>query len=74
MEESCMEKTLYVNKKKKHLVHEPTRLKSRYCTVKVYISFRNLWMDQRPCIRNGELSRSVMEHDVCHLQAHIISA
>ena len=46
MEESCMEKRLYVNKKKKHLVHKPTRLKSRYCTVKVYISFRNLWMDQ----------------------------
>ena len=58
-----MEKTLYVNKKKKHLVHKPTRLKSRYCTVKVYISFRNLWMDQCPCIRNGELGRSVVEHD-----------
>ena len=60
--------------KKKHLVHKPTRLKSRYCTVKVYISFRNLWMDQCPCIRNGERGRSVVEHDFCHLQAHFTSA
>ena len=56
MEESCMERTLNVNKKNKHLVHKPTRLKPRYCTVKLYISFRNLWMDQRSCIEAVSLA------------------
>ena len=78
MEESCMERTLYRNSmliKDKHLVHKSTRLKPRHYTVnKLFISFSNLWMDQRPCIRNGELGRSAVEHDVRHLQAHFTSA